>query len=64
LIAREELEGILHVTWRFLDFAQNDNSTHKIFFADRDFASILRAYRIRRVREFVARPEAGFLSPE
>ena len=32
----------------------------KIFFADRVFPSILRAYRIRRVRGFVARPEAGF----
>jgi hypothetical protein len=32
----------------------------KIFFADRDLASIFGAYRIRSVREFVARPEAGF----
>jgi hypothetical protein len=34
----------------------------KIFFADGDLASIFGAYRIRSV-DFVARPEAGFLSP-
>jgi small subunit ribosomal protein S12 len=32
----------------------------KIFFADHDLPSIFRAYRIRRMSEFVARPEAGF----
>jgi small subunit ribosomal protein S12 len=37
--------------------------SEKIFVADRDLPSIFAAYRIRRVREFVARPEAGFLSP-
>jgi hypothetical protein len=34
--------------------------SEKIFVADRDLPSIFAAYRIRRVREFVARPEAGF----
>jgi small subunit ribosomal protein S12 len=32
----------------------------KYFFADRDLPSIFGPYRIRRVREFAARPEAGF----
>src|SRR5437588_11128119 len=46
--------------WKFLDFPPNDNSRTKIFFADRDLPSIFGAYRIRRVREFAARLEAGF----
>jgi len=35
----------------------------KIILRACDFPSIFAAYRIRRVRGFVARPEAGFLSP-
>jgi hypothetical protein len=62
-ITREQFKVTLHVNQRFLDFARNDNSTNKIFFADRDHTSIFGAYRIRSVRDFVARPEAGFLSP-
>lgn len=49
LIAREQFKVTLHVSERFLDFARNDNSTRKIFFADRDLASIFGAYRIRRM---------------
>jgi len=60
LISREKFKVAVHESERFLDFARNDNSTHKIFFADRDLPSIFGAYRIRSVRDFVARPEAGF----
>src|SRR5215470_19838367 len=60
LIVCKQFKVILHVSERFLDFTQNDNSTHKIFFADRDLTSIFGTYRIRSVREFIARPEAGF----
>ena len=60
VIIREQFKVTLHVSERFLDFAQNDNSTRKIFFADRDLTSIFGAYRIRRVSEFITRPEAGF----
>ena len=49
LIARKEFKVFLHVSERFLDFAPNDNSTHKIFIAGRDLASIFGAYRIGRV---------------
>src|SRR4029078_8789743 len=59
-ITREQFKVTLHVNQRFLDFARNDNSTNKIFFADRDHTSIFGAYRIRSVRDSVERPEAGF----
>src|SRR6266567_554102 len=36
----------------------------KIFFADRSLPSIFAAYRIRRVRGFVARPGRVFCRPE
>jgi hypothetical protein len=45
---------------RFRTIARQTNSDVKIFFADRQFPSMLRAYRIGRVSLVIAPPEAGF----
>jgi small subunit ribosomal protein S12 len=74
LIAREEFKIILHVSLRFPNLRiklrlgrplrAERHSTRKIFFADGDFPSILRAYRIRRVSLSLLRGlKRVFLSP-